>query len=130
MVLYHAADLLWGTRIRGEAEAAGVAARPVRSVQMLEARLADSPVRGVIVDLDDAETALALVRRVRMPDAPGAGRGVRVAAFGPHVATELFEEARRAGADEVLARGALVRRLGEVLRWLEGGEAGRAATDA
>ena len=52
MVLYCAADLIWATRIRAAAEAAGIPSRPVRDLAMLEARLADSPVRGLIVDLE------------------------------------------------------------------------------
>jgi len=116
MVVYHAADLLWASRIKAEGEAAGVECRPVRSVEMLEARLADSPVRGLVVDLDAPEVALALIRRAK-----GAGEGaVRVAAFGPHVATEALAAAREAGADVVMARGAFVGRVGEVLRGLDG----------
>ncbi len=41
MILVHAADLLWATKIRATADACGVAVRPVRNVDMLEARLAD-----------------------------------------------------------------------------------------
>jgi hypothetical protein len=50
---------------------------------------------------------------------------VRVLAFGPHVAVELFEKARAAGADEVLARGAFDRRLREILAGLNGDAADR-----
>ena len=47
-------------------------------------------------------------------------RKIVILAFGPHVAVELFEQARAAGADEVLARGAFDRRLVEILKTLEG----------
>ena len=36
-------------------------------------------------------------------------------AFGPHVAKQLFQEARDAGADEVLPRGAFDRSLPDIL---------------
>jgi len=82
---------------------------------MLEARLADSDVRGLIVDLEAGPVGLALIGRV-------AGEGaIPVVAFGPHVATEALAAAREAGADRVLARGAFGHRLGEILRELEAG---------
>jgi hypothetical protein len=65
MVLYCAADLLWATRIKSTADALGVPCRPARTVEMLEARLSDSPVRALLVDLEAGENALALIRRLR-----------------------------------------------------------------
>jgi hypothetical protein len=115
MVLYAASDLVWSTRIRAAAEDAGVPSRPVRDVGMLEARLADSPVRALVVDLEAFEMAMSLLSRLRGPAAEDRERRVRTLAFGPHVATERLEAARGAGADRVLARGAFDRRLGEIL---------------
>lgn len=124
MVLYCAADLIWATRIRGAAEAAGVVSRPVRDLAMLEARLADapadSPVRGLIVDLE-APAALELIRRVRGAGATAAERAIAVVAFGPHVEVERFQAAKEAGAERVLARGAFDRQLGEILVEMERG---------
>lgn len=115
MIAYLAADLIWATRIKSAAEGMGVSARPVRSLEMLEARLADSPVRGLIVDLDaPPEVAMALIRRAKEA-------GLRTVAFGPHVATDLLEEAARAGATTVLPRGAFAAKMGEIMRGLEGG---------
>ncbi len=124
MILYHAADLFWATRIKGTAEALGIAARPARTVEMLEARLADSPVKALVVDLDALQTAVELIQHLRGPNATPPQRAVRVLAFGPHVATEAFEAARLAGADRVLARGAFARHLPDWLRALDGGEGG------
>ena len=124
MILYQAADLLWATRIKGTAEALGIAARPARTVEMLEARLADSPVRALVVDLDAPEAALLLINRLRGPNATPTERSVRLLAFGPHVAVEAFEAARRAGADRVLARGAFARHLPDWLKALDGSEGG------
>jgi DNA-binding NarL/FixJ family response regulator len=119
MILYVCADLLWATRIKSTAEAAGLSARPVRSAEMLRDRLADSDVRALVVDLEAGETGLALIRRLRGPDAPPEHRRVRVLAFGPHVNTEAFERARAAGADRAIARGGFAERLADVLRDLD-----------
>lgn len=114
MIAYLAADLLWATRIKGAADGIGVPARPVRTLAMLEERLADSDVRGLIVDLDaPTEIAIALIRRA-------AEAGVRTVAFGPHVATDLLAAAAEAGAQTVLPRGAFAGRMGEIIRGLEG----------
>ncbi|HZW10534.1 MAG TPA: hypothetical protein VFF69_11585 [Phycisphaerales bacterium] len=116
MILYAAADLLWATRIKETCVSLGIAARPVRTLEMLGARLADSPVRGLIVDLETGDLGLELIRRAR---AAGSARpGLAVVAFGPHVAADLFAAARAAGADRVLARGAFSDRLPELLRAL------------
>jgi len=123
VVLYCAADLIWATRIRATAEGVGVASRPARDVAMLEARLADSPVRGLIVDLE-APAGLDLVRRLRGSTAGELERGVAIVAFGPHVELERFQAAREAGAERVMARGAFDRGLGEILVAMERGAEG------
>jgi hypothetical protein len=119
IIVYFAADLLWGTRIKAEAAAIGVAARPVRTTDMLAARLADSRVVAMLVDLDAPDTAIELIRHARAheaatPNAASASR-IRILAFGPHVEVERFAQARAAGADIVMARGGLARSLGRVL---------------
>lgn len=115
MIAYFASDLLWATRIKSLADDLGIAARPVRTLEMLEARLGDSPVRGLIVDLDSPDIALTMIRRVRAAAIPA-----RIVAFGPHVETAALNEAREAGADLVLTRGAFSARLAEVLHGMEG----------
>jgi hypothetical protein len=117
MVLFCAADLIWGSRIKATAQAAGVEARPVRDLGMLEARLADSPVRGLVVDLE-APAALQLIGRVR---GEGGRADVRVVAFGPHVDVERLAAARAAGAERVMVRGAFDRGLAEILVELDRG---------
>lgn len=122
MILYLAADLLWASKIKGTADALSIPCRPVRTLEMLEARLgestAENPARALLLDLDKAEEALAMITRVRSEER---WRGVRVVCFGPHVLKELFQQARDAGADEVMPRGSLDARLDEVLLKLEGG---------
>jgi hypothetical protein len=119
MILYCAADLIWATRIKATADSMGIPCRPARSVEMLEARLLDSKVRAVIVDLDAPEAALLIIRSLRGTDGhtglDEAG-AIQILAFGPHVATELFQQARQAGADRVFARGAFDRQLPELLQ--------------
>lgn len=117
MILYLAADLIWASKIKATADALGVACRPVRNMEMLEARLADSDVRALVVDLDVAEMALAMVKRVKGDGEAGkeAGRAIRVLAFGPHVVRDALQAARDAGADEVLTRGAFDHNMDDIL---------------
>jgi hypothetical protein len=118
MICFCAADLLWATRIKSTADALGIPCRPTRDLAMLEARLVDSPVRSLIVDLESGDAGMSLVRRLRGKGAGEKEKGIRIVVFGPHVAVEMFEEARRAGADVVMARGAFAGRLPEILRQL------------
>lgn len=118
MILYAAADLLWATRIKGACDAAGIPARPVRSTEMLHARLAEGAVRGLVVDLETGELGIELIRAARLAETQA--RGLFILAFGPHVAVEQFEQARRAGADRVIARGAFSDRLAQILAEIEG----------
>ena len=123
IIVYVAADLLWSTRIQSTAKRLGVPCRPVRNLEMLRARLADSPVRAAIVDLEAGDVALEIIRAIRAASPPATSDPapvIRIVAFGPHVATELFDRAREAGADTVLARGAFDRRLSELLLELVG----------
>lgn len=119
MILYLASDLLWATRIKATARALGLEARPVRDPAMLESRLGDSPVRGLILDLEARGAALRMLARLRGPQSGDATRAIRIVAFGPHVDTEGLEAARAAGADLVLPRGAFDRRLEEILQSIE-----------
>lgn len=115
MILYSCSDLLWATRVKATADALGIPSRPVRSVEMLESRLADASPVALLVDLEMGFTGIELIAR-----AVAAG-GLRVLAFGPHVATDALANARLAGADRVLSRGAFADRLPDLLRELAGG---------
>lgn len=112
MVLYAAADLIWASKVKATADALGVPCRPVRTREMLDARLTDSPVQALLVDLDKGEEGLDLIRYLR---ADPSRRTIRVLAWGPHVAKELLQAARDAGADEVLTRGAFDHGMEEIL---------------
>ncbi len=116
MILYLAADLMWASKIKGHADALGLACRPVRSVEMLEARLADCEVVALVVDLDKPEESMAMIGRVRQEQKP-----IRVLAFGPHVERGLLQAARDAGADGVMTRGMFDRDMPEILMKLSTG---------
>lgn len=121
LVIYCAADLLWATKIKGTADALGIPCRPVRDLAMLDARLADSRVVAALVDLEAGPAARAIVGRLRGEAATPAERAVRVLVFGPHVDDEGLRWAKSAGADTVMARGALHAGLPAILRQLAGG---------
>lgn len=115
MILYFATDLLWASKIKGVADALGLPCRPVRTVEMLEARLADTEPTAILLDLTTPETAMGLIARLRDDRAGQKERAIRVIAFGPHVEKDALQAARNAGADEVLTRGALDHHMEEIL---------------
>lgn len=112
MILYAANDLVWASKIKATADALGIAARPVRTAEMLTARLVDTQPTALLVDLDKGEEGLALIKQLKDHDTHGK---VRVLAWGPHVAKELLQAARDHGAHEVLTRGAFDHGLEEIL---------------
>jgi hypothetical protein len=134
MIVFCAADLIWATRIKSTADALSIPCRPARNLDMLNARLVDSPVHALIVDLDAGPHVFDLIRRVReyetasRPPSPAAApvqlaapkqiSPIHILAFGPHVAVELFQEARAAGATSLMARGAFSSRLPTILQAL------------
>ena len=129
MICFCAADLLWATRIKSTADALGISCRPTRNLEMLEARLVDSPVRSLIVDLESGDAGMSLIRRLRGEGVDETAKAIRIVVFGPHVAAEMFEEAKRAGADVLMARGAFASRLPEILQRLNA-EAGEIKVDS
>lgn len=120
MILYCCNDLLWASKVRSTADAMGIPARPARDRAMLLARLDDSPVRGVLLDLEAAGSG-ELLALLRGPAADPRAAPLRVIAFGPHVEAVRLAEAARAGVTAVFARGALVSRLPGVLQALASG---------
>ena len=134
LILYHAADLMWASKIKATAESLGLAARPVRTLDMLDARLTDPnpphPV-ALLVDLDyPSELYHAHIIRARElnashpatgthahPQSPASNtpRRLRILAWGPHVDKAMLDAARSHGAVEVLTRGALNHALDQVL---------------
>ncbi|MBL8762684.1 MAG: hypothetical protein JNM07_00255 [Phycisphaerae bacterium] len=120
MIVYHCPDLLSATRIKSTADALGIPCRPVRTLEMLRARLADCAVRGLIVDLECGQTAIECIAALRGVDVADAHRAIRIVAYGPHVETEALRIAAATGADAILTRGAFVSRLPDILNSLSG----------
>lgn len=116
MILYLAADLMWASKIKGHADALGLACRPVRTLEMFEARLADCEVVALVVDLDKPVEAMAMIGRARTAEKP-----IRVLAFGPHVERGALQAARDAGADAVMTRGMFDRDMADILLKLSSG---------
>jgi CheY-like chemotaxis protein len=122
-------DLIFSTKILSTAASLGVQARPVRSLQMLSEVLHSGDVQTVLIDLDadgvdaveaiqrcGSEAAAAAAMSNRSANADGARpTPPRIIAFVSHIRADLAAAARRAGADEVLARSAFVSRLPGIL---------------
>jgi CheY-like chemotaxis protein len=120
MILYLAADLMWSSKIRSTGDELGISMRPVRSLEMLEARLADSPVRAVVLDLEVPEVAMQIIQRLRGERASPTERAIRIVAWAPHVEVERMKAAEDAGADTVMPRGAFSSKLPMILQTLMG----------
>lgn len=120
MIVYCCADLLFATKVRSTAESLGIPTRPARDGHALASRLdqvddgkLNEPVTGVMVDMDLGDAALALIAQVKAhTSAPP------VVAFGSHVAVEMLQAARDAGADFVLPRGQFTANLPALLERL------------
>lgn len=103
------ADLLFGSRVQSDLNAAGHDVRLVSSREALEEHLADCEV--LIVDLTD--------ERLRGPEAVealgGAARRPKTLGFYSHVDTETRDRAQRAGFDLVVPRSRMAREGGEMV---------------
>lgn len=115
MLAYLVSDLMWDSRISAAARASGVPARRVRSWDEARALLETGGVRLVLIDLTDPAGDEIVAQTPAIADF-----GARVTAFGPHVETAALDRARACGA-EVVPRGALSRRLDEIMGTLAGG---------
>lgn len=118
MLIYACSDLIFATKIRSTAEVLHIESRPVRNLEMLDARLdqiddgkANDPVTCVMIDLELGAFAFELVKRA-------AGHDVKphVIAFGPHVMVDALAGAERVGADASMARGTFTQRLPELIQ--------------
>lgn len=112
MLLYLASDLMWATRIKALADDLKIPARPVRNIEMLDARLADSQVQALIVDLE-SEVAIPLIQHLR-----AAKPSIPITCFAPHVKKDVMQAARDAGAHQVMPRGAFDANMATILQGL------------
>lgn len=104
-------DLIFSTKIFSTAKALSVPAQGVRSLEALREKLGAGTYARLIVDLNatgiDAIAAITLARS--LPNCPP------IIAFLSHVQVELAEQARAAGADQVLPRSAFSAQLPKLL---------------
>ena len=105
-------DLFFGSKVSGTAKQLGISVKFAGSRQAL-VEAAHSRPDLIIVDLDAAAVdPLGVVGELRSL-APGAAP--RLIAFASHVRETVLQQARRAGYDEVLTRGALAANLPALL---------------
>ena len=113
-------DLIFLSKISGTARLVGVAVESV-DLRSLEQRVAESPPRAVILDLNHRSgSAVDALRTLKSNPATS---GVPVVAFLSHVQTDLAAAARAAGCDVLMARSAFTRELPQLLKKYAGAEA-------
>ncbi len=105
-------DLFFLSKIQQTAQLVGVPVEPVEPQKLAE-RVAQIPVRAVILDLNHRSGSAVEVLRAIKTD-PTMSR-IRVLAFLSHVQTDLAAAARAAGCDALLARSAFTQQLPQLL---------------
>jgi CheY-like chemotaxis protein len=99
-------DLIFASRIAGEARAQGVTIKAARSAEVLEQMAREQAPSCVVLDLALAGPVIAdVVKRLRT------GMSPRIIAYGSHVDTATLRAAREAGCDVVLPRSKFVEEL-------------------
>jgi DNA-binding response OmpR family regulator len=109
------ADLIFGARIRASAENAGTEVIIAKTPEDLVNRVAATETRLVILDLD--RRGLDISNTVKQLKATSSAT---ILAYVSHVAEDAIREAREAGADKVIARGAFAKQLAELLKLYNG----------
>ena len=108
MVIAVVDDLLFSSKIRAAAEAAGVEMSVARGRDAVTAAVRDKSPELILIDLDGPSgDAIEMIRLIRAE----AGSGARIVGFGSHVNVERLEAAKQAGCDQALARSAFVNSL-------------------
>jgi DNA-binding NarL/FixJ family response regulator len=103
------ADLIFGARIRAAADAQNVSVMLARNVEDFLTKLREHKPRLAILDLDRRGLNVAeTVRAVKQEN-------VQLLCYVSHVQESAIAEAKAAGADRVMARGAFAKNLEEIL---------------
>ncbi len=103
-VLVLTADLLFGSRVQSQLQAAGDQVELVGQAARVRALLAEDPQALLVVDLTDPQLeGIDLVASLQPR------RGVRALGFYAHVEADVRERAERAGFDLVVARSRFAR---------------------
>ncbi|MCZ6850100.1 MAG: response regulator [Planctomycetota bacterium] len=112
-------DLIFATKIASTARSLGVQVANIRTLDQLTERLSSNHDALVLIDLEAADLdpihAIELCKQSEHQP--------RTIAFGSHVRSDLLGAARRAGADEVMARSGFVGRLPSMLQSVSSGGA-------
>ena len=124
MVLAVVDDLLFSSKIREAARAAGMTATFARRREDVIAAIRAGRPTVVILDLDrETWDPIGVIAEIRaLPEFAS----VRLVGFGSHVHAATFAAARAAGCDRVMARSGFVAALPQLVR----GNAGDAGGDA
>ena len=105
------ADLIFGARIRAAAESAGAPVVIAKNPEDLLLKLRDTETRLIILDLDRRGLAITeTIQRIK------ATSSAPLLAYVSHTQEAAIREARAAGADKVMARGAFANQLAELLK--------------
>jgi DNA-binding NarL/FixJ family response regulator len=117
-------DLLFTSRILGEARALGLGVRPARTVEVLQALVRSQPPSCVIADLSNPGLIIAdLLGWLNEECDPVP----RVIAYGSHVDSATLRAARAAGCSEVLPRSQFVEVLpNRLASWMSASRVGDA----
>ncbi|MGE0393515.1 MAG: hypothetical protein AB7I25_06675 [Vicinamibacterales bacterium] len=113
MVLCVVDDMLFASKIRAAAGAAGVTVAFEKNPDAVAARVAADAPALVIFDLDAAR--LRAVETVAALKADPATAATRTLGYVSHVHAERIAAARAAGIDDVKARSAFAAQLGAIL---------------
>jgi CheY-like chemotaxis protein len=114
MILAAVADLMFSSRIRAAASAAGAPVEFARTAGDVLERAREGYPSLVLFDLN-AGASLDPIGTIARFKADDRLRAIPLVGFVSHVETEVIAAARAAGIDEVLARSAFVARLPELL---------------
>jgi CheY-like chemotaxis protein len=105
------ADLIFGARIRATAESVGASVIIAKNPDDLLAKIGEQETRLIILDLDRRGLLIAdVVKQLK------ATSSAPILAYVSHVREEAIQEAKRAGADRVIARGAFANQLADLLK--------------
>ncbi len=112
VVLVLCDDLIFGSRISGEASAAGLDTKTFKTVEKLLDAATKLQFVGVLIDLGIIPNSLELlISGIREKS----GMAVPILGYGSHVDVELLKKARAAGYDPVLPRSKFVTDLPSIL---------------
>ena len=113
MILALVDDLLFTSKLRAAAKAAGVSLSFARSSASALEEMRRNPPALVVLDLNNPRAdPLGTVTAMK---ADAALAGIATVAYVSHVQTDLIAAARQVGINEVLPRSAFTERLPEIL---------------